>query len=194
METQQSVWNNISKSWHGFRQKPIILAEVLAVRWKPGKILDVGCGNGRNLIPFLKQGFKGYGLDFSKEMIKNAQALLKKNNLSARVDLKEGEMQELPYSESSLDYVTSIASFHHLKEADRMAALLEIRRVLKKDGLLLITVWNKRQIKFFFGGKDKFVPWRVGRNVHQRYYHLFTYRELKKLLLATGFEIVEDNY
>lgn len=91
METQQSVWNNIAKSWHGFRQRPIILVETLSVRWKPGKILDVGCGNGRNLIPFLKTGFKGSGLDFSKEMLKNAQELLKKNNLSARADLKEGE-------------------------------------------------------------------------------------------------------
>jgi len=193
METQLSVWNSIAKSWHSFRQKPIILAEVLAVRWKPGKILDIGCGNGRNLIPFLKQGFKGAGLDFSGEMIKNAQALLKKNHLSARSDLKEGEMQALPYADESFDYLTSIASFHHLKEADRKVALLEMRRVLKKDGLLLMTVWNKRQLKFLFGFKDKFVPWNVGRNIHQRYYHLFTYNELKKLLSATGFDIIEDN-
>lgn len=193
METQQSVWESVAKSWHGFRNKPILLAESLSVKWKPGKVLDIGCGNGRNLIPFLKNGFKGTGLDFSKAMLKNAEALLKKNEVWGKVELKHGEMEKLPFEDESYDYVLSISSLHSIKKPEAYMAIEEMNRVLKKNGVALVAVWNKLQPRFFFRGKNVFVPWKTGNDVHQRYYYLYTPWELKRMLLQNGFSIMESS-
>lgn len=193
METQQNVWDAIAVSWHGFRQKPILLVESLAARWKPGKILDVGCGNGRNLLPFLKHGFRGTGVDFSKFMVKNAENLMKKNRVSGKVELKHADMDELPFEDESFDYVLSAASLHHVTKPVAYSAIGEMHRVLKKKGTALVVVWNKLQPRFLFSRKEVFVPWTVGNDTYQRYYYLYTKWELQRMLENSGFEVIESS-
>ena len=67
--SQQKIWDLIAPNWNNFRQKP--LRELYKLNWKKGKILDLGCGNSRNLLPF-KQ-LQCYGLDFSKNMLKESR-------------------------------------------------------------------------------------------------------------------------
>ena len=190
-EEQQVVWNAIAHSWHNFRNVPIRKAEDLAVAWKlkTGSVLDIGCGNGRNLIPFLRMGYKGYGIDFSKVMIENAKKLLDKKGLKA--DLKIGKAEKLPYEDESFEYCLFIASLHHLQGLERKKAIFEMRRVMKKGGYALVTVWNRLQPRFLFGKKDRYISWRIKDRIYERYYHLFTYWEFKRFLQESGFEITE---
>ena len=112
---QEEVWNSIAESWNNLRtwpKKKIIFD--LANNWKPGKILDIGCGNGRYSIPFAKKGFDCYGIDFSKSMIKNAKESFKKNNLKAI--FKQEELTNIPFKNNYFDYIICLASFHHLNK------------------------------------------------------------------------------
>ncbi|MEW6063509.1 MAG: class I SAM-dependent methyltransferase [Nanoarchaeota archaeon] len=192
MQNQIRVWNAVAEQWHHFRQKPYSEWQFLAKTWKKGKILEVGCGNCRNLLIFAKNGFDCYGIDFSDEMLKYAKKYCKK--YAFKVKLKKARAEKLPFKNESFDYVLSIAVLHHLNSKEkRIKSLKEIKRVLKNEGEALILVWNKLIPRFFFKPKDYFVPWRVKGKAYLRYYYFFTYWELKKLLKKSGFKIISSS-
>jgi len=208
-EEQRIVWDSIAKGWAGWRNKERRDIVTFSKDWKPGKILDIGCGNGRNLLYFAKRGFKVYGLDFSKEMIEQAKEMFKKN----KIEIKEkqlivADMRNIPFENESFDYVISVASLHHLPKKDHQEAIEEIKRVLKRNGECIISVWNKysfKRIGFWFCPKEVFIDWKKREieevkeenqkkkkeaiKVYKRYYYLFSYDELKNLLLQNGLSI-----
>ncbi len=179
-------WDKIAKEWNRLRQKPVELAKELANTWNPGKILDIGCGNARNLKPFLEKGFECTGIDSSKELIKLAKNTKKAKFLYANA-------VKLPFPDASFDYVICLAVLHHLKPKNHEKALSEIKRVLKPGGKAAIAVWNKLQPRFILGKKEQLVPWKLPNKVIMRYYYFFTYWELKKLLKKQGFKIKKGN-
>ena len=186
---QQQVWNEIAEGWTNWRQKPVDMAEKLAQEWQPGKILDIGCGNCRNLLPFARAGFECYGIDFSHKMIELARGNCKKNG--AKVKLQVAYVDELPFKNATFDYVITIAVIHHLDTKEkRIKAVEEIKRVLKPGGKALILVWNKLQWNLVFKPKDACIPWKRKGTEYMRYYHLFTHWEMLRLIKATGLRIL----
>lgn len=183
---QSKVWDILAPGWYNWRAWPIRAVGDLSEGWKPGKILDIGCGNCRNLVPFLKKGFKGVGLDFSEGMLEGAKKMLEKNNVSAQ--LKLGRIEKLPFVSESFDYCLFVASLHHLKEDMRKEALKEMKRVLKKKGKALITVWISEKK----GVKEKDVSWSRKGVDYKRYYYFFDKKELKDLIEDVGFEVIKS--
>lgn len=179
---QKKVWNNIAEKWSNFRQKPEKKAVELSKIWKPGKILDVGCGNCRNLIPFKK--FDCYGIDFSENMIKEAKKYISKKNI--KVSLKKADISKLPFKDKSFDYVISFASLHHLKNPED--GIKEIYRVLKFGGKAYISEWNKMQLRFLFKRKETYVKF----GDEKRYYHFISFLEMRKLLKKYNFKILDS--
>jgi len=195
MENQEKVWDAIANQWQNFRQRPFSdLAGILnstSAKWKPGKIIDIGCGNCRNLLEFAKKGFDCYGVDFSSEMLKQAAIFAKKNNFKVKLNLSKA--QKLPFKDNSFDYALSIAVLHHLNKNDQIMALQEIKRILKNNGKAIITVWNKWQWKFLFKKKELMIPWHIKEKVYWRYYYMLNYFEMKNMLKKTGFRIIYSN-
>ena len=64
--------------------------------------------------------------------------------------------------------------------------------MLKPGGEAFITVWNKWQPRFWLKKKDTLVPWKSKDETINRYYHLFSYGELEKLVRQAGFEVVKS--
>lgn len=192
-EDQRKVWGEIAEGWTNWRQHPVKEVQALAAEWKQGKLLDIGCGNGRNILPFAKAGFGCHGLDFSAKMIELAQGLFKRSGLEAR--FKVAHAAKLPFRSGEFDYCLNIAMFHHIKgEKERKKALAEMCRVLKHKGKALITVWNKYSAahwRLAFKPKETLIPWSRKGQVYQRYYYLFNYWEMKKLVEASGFRILK---
>ena len=191
---KELVWDDIAEQWHKFRQQKFKPVYDFIEEYKPrkGKILEIGCGNCRNLIPFAKLGFECYGIDFSKKMLDQAKKFAVKNKV--RIELKKADMTKIPYKKNYFDYVLHIASLHNLKtEKERIRSLQEAYRVLKPNGVVLLTVWNKLQLRFLFSKKDVFIPWFIKNKKYQRFYHLFDYFELKGLIKETKFKIVSSN-
>ena len=182
---QEEVWNSIAESWNNFRQKPS--EDLKDLKWEKGNLLDIGCGNCRNLLPF--KNLRLYGMDLSEEMIKQAEKFCKRNNL--KVSLKMADMRKIPFKDDYFDYCLCMASLHHLNKEDGKKALKEIYNILKKDGQCVISVWN-RYPKFIFRRKEIYIPWRRKNKVYHRYYYLYNYFELKKLLLKNNFKIVKS--
>ncbi len=191
---QKQVWNAIADQWNNFRQIKFMPVYDFLERYKPkqGKILEIGCGNARNLIPFAKQNFECHGIDFSEKMIEKSKEVSKKNNLA--ITLKKADMSKLPYKDNQFDYILHISSLHHLNSEESIQkALNEAYRVLKSNGLMLLTVWNKLQSRFLLKPKDLFIPWKKNKKEFNRFYHLFDFFELKKLIKKTDLKILESN-
>ncbi len=163
---------------------------MLAKRWQKGKLLNLGCAHGPDFLPF-KQSFELHGVDFSPEMIKYARKYAQKFNF--QVKLEVADVRQLPYPDETFDRAISVATYHHIKdESERQKALIELKRVLKPGGEAFITVWNRHQPRFWLGPKEVAVPWRQRDKTLQRYYYLFSFGELEKLVKEAGFGVLKS--
>jgi len=171
-------------------------------------LLDLGCGNGRHTLFFADKSQFIIGVDFSFELLKIAK---KKCNLQEinNVSYVMADITALPFKKNIFSGVIFLATLHHIPyQKNRLKVLKEIKNILKKDGYCLISIWRKWQRRFFwhflkqflwylftfksfqeFG--DIYIPWKQQNGVIvQRFYHLFSKKEIKKLIKKTKFQII----
>ena len=184
MDNSGTVYDDIANSWHSFKRKPFPpIVNDLAKDWK-GKILDIGCGNGRNLLVF---DGELTGIDNSKEMVEIARKNAASQKKGAAFLIADAT--KLPFKDGHFDYVLCIAMLHHIPIEKQKVALDEIKRVLKPQGKVLLTVWNKWQRRFLFGPKERHVPWTTNGKTMQRYYYLHNSFSLRKIVKEAEFTI-----
>lgn len=141
---------------------------------KPKKILDLGCGTGNILMKLADdKNLSLYGLDISEKMIETAR-----KNLGDKAELKVGDSEYMPWEDNYFDVIVCNASFHHYPNPKKV--LLEMRRVLKSDGTLIIgdptmpVVFRQLMNLFCSASKDGD-------------YRIYSKREIEKLLKDCGF-------
>jgi tRNA (uracil-5-)-methyltransferase TRM9 len=190
MTTNREIFDQIAESWYRVRHWPLLEKELeeLAAKWKSGKLLNVGCAHGPDFLPF-RQGFELWGVDSSLAML--SQALKYSAKFKLYVNLMTADALSLPFPNNTFDWAVSVATYHHIKgNREREQAFVELKRVLKPQGQAFLTVWNHGQPRFWFKSKERQVPWRLREKTIYRYYHLFSYVELRKLLDKTGWKII----
>ena len=193
MSTTADIFDQIAPSWYRFRHWSRFRSELeaLAQRWQQGKLLNIGCAHGPDFLPF-KQDFELYGMDISGEMLRFAQKYSQKFDFP--VNLSVADASRLPYADEAFDWAISVATYHHIRgEERRQAALNELKRILKPGGEAFITVWNRRQPRFWFRGKEVIILWRTEGKILPRYHYLFSYHELEKLAKKAGFEVLKSS-
>jgi ubiquinone/menaquinone biosynthesis C-methylase UbiE len=194
LTSEKNVWNTIADSWTNLRVKPEEEVVKFSEKINNGPILDIGCGNCRNLLPFLKKGFYCVGMDFSSKMIKESKKFLKKRNLKANLVI--GDLVNLPFKKRSFLSVICIRALHHVTPRIlRLKSLEEMKRVGFK---ILLSEWKRWQLRFFwklikglifghFG--DVYVDWNYHGKKYKRFHHLYTKKELEDDLKVAGFKI-----
>jgi len=190
LSTNKEVFGQIAESWYRVRHWPLLPEELkeLTQRWKQGQLLNVGCAHGPDFLPF-RQDFKLYGIDSAYQMLEQARIYSTKFNFT--VDLATADACYLPFKDNCFDWVIAIASYHHIKgDLERKKAFLELKRILKPGGEAFLTVWNRRQPRFWYKSQEQQVPWNKKGQVLYRYYHLYSYRELRNIIINTGFKII----
>jgi len=150
-------------------------------------LLNIGCAHGPDFLPFIGS-FELHGVDFSVEMLRFAGKYSDKFSFDTSLVL--ADVTRLPYADSTFDRAISVATYHHLRRSEQAAALGELRRVLKPGGEAFVTVWNGWQPRFWFKGKEPTIPWRTSGETLYRYYYLFSYPELIKLVRWAGFRVL----
>lgn len=109
------------------------------------KILDVGCGTGRDLAHLLKKGKDAFGVDASREMLAAADATLISAGLSGAGRLFEAALPELGvFSEGEFDGVLCSAVLMHLPDEEIFDAVYALRRILRSGGTLLVSIPTAR--------------------------------------------------
>jgi ubiquinone/menaquinone biosynthesis C-methylase UbiE len=177
MQDQQKVWNKIADKWKEFRINPINEVKEF-LQNKKGKVLDLGCGSGRNFIK--NKNLEFYGTDFSESMVNIAKQKPYKKVI-------ESNAWEIPFPDNFFDHVLYISVLHCIpSKENREKSLKELARVLKPKAKAFISVWDKEQPRFKDKGKEIFLKWGFqdeGKESHvERYYRLYTKKEIIKIL------------
>lgn len=191
------------------------LDRIVAYIGDAGKVLDIGCGNGRLAERLEREGkrLSYVGVDASPELIAIAAALKPQlKNLSAEffpADITQSNWSA-PLDGDSFDIAVALAVLHHVPSFDlRVAVLRDVHALLKPNGRLILSNWafdrNERQRK-------RIVPWQSAEfDVHDleegdallvwkrggagyRYCHLITKAEMVQMAEASGFQVVKQFY
>jgi arsenite methyltransferase len=132
------------------------------VQWSGSElVLDVGCGRGLMLVGAAKRltSGKAIGIDLWQQQDQaNSSATATLSNaaiegVAARIQVKTADMRQLPFPENYFDVVVSNWTVHNLEiEADRQKALDEIVRVLKPNGIVVLSdIVNQAEYAKYFG-------------------------------------------
>lgn len=199
LEKTKKDYNLIAEEFSRTRKKPWEEIKILFNDYLifGEKVLDLGCGNGRYFPFFKEKRINYFGIDFSEKLIEIAKNKYPEGNFQV------GDALNLPFPENFFDKVYSIATLHHIPSKEfRLQFLKEIKKILKPEGILILTVWRFHRLKEtyllfkytilkLFGKtkldwKDIFEPW--GKKI-ERYYHWFSKRELENLVKEVNFKI-----
>lgn len=201
IDTTKDIYDKIAEKYASVRDEPWQEMDFLFGKFlKTGdKVLDLGCGNGRFYESFLKNGAFYTGVDNSQKLLDIA----KKNYSEGEFILASA--LNLPFSDESFDAVYGIAILHHIPSAElRKKFMEEAKRVLKKGGYLVLTVWDlkdkqeqeKKKERFnifdlFRQRKDRddvFIPWYGAKDC---FFHVFTMETFRRTVDESGLLIVE---
>ena len=151
-------------------------------------IYDLGCGNGRNMN---YKNLKFIGIDNCESFIK----ICKNKNLN----VIKSDITNTLLPSNSADAIICIAVIHHLvSEENRIRALLEIKRLIKPGGKILLSVWSinqpKKTRRNFKSYGNNIVIWNNYGETYDRFYYIFKIDELKMLIKKAGLYILNHTY
>ena len=130
------------RAFRAFRVRTIHLAAL-----QPGEtVLDVGCGTGTLALEMaVRVGQTGHvtGIDPSPQQLVRARNKAARRGLT--LDFQPGVIEQLPFSDQSFDVALSSLMMHHLPVPVKRQGLVQIARVLKPGGRLLIADFTHRQ-------------------------------------------------
>ena len=190
MENQRNVWDSIASEWniHRNTEKPIVKK---FLGGKEGKLLDLGCGTGRNFI--YSPGLEWYCVDFSEEMLKHASINAGEKKVEA--EFFHAETHDLDFEDNFFDYVLCYSVLHCIdKPEKREQTLREIYRILKRGGKALISVWGRNSKVLKNKNKECYVGWHSTETEKRlRYTYIYDFEELRELLKKIGFKILSED-
>ena len=114
-----------------------LIDQIMKGRYKSSdKILEAGCGGGRNMDWFVKNDFQVYGIDQSEAAILNLKS--KYSNLQEE-RLQIARVEKIPFEDNYFNHIISSAVLHFAKSEDHFKEMMrEMLRVLKPGGSLFI--------------------------------------------------------
>jgi SAM-dependent methyltransferase len=175
----QNIYDSEDRQWwyRGMRALSLAVLEAPLRRLRasgttPLRLLDAGCGTGRNLDELSRFG-RAAGIDLSPEAIRFCRM--------RGVPAARAALLRLPFPDGTFDCVTSFDVVYHAWVTDDRAAVAEMARVVRPGGLVLVRV---PALMILWGGHDV--------EVHSR--HRYTKGELVGLLRGAGLATVRASY
>jgi SAM-dependent methyltransferase len=151
-----------------------------------GRLLDVGCGEGRHAVAAARLGFKVSAVDAEPLAIRRARKFAGKLRVRA-IDFHAANVFDLPFPDDTFDAVLDWGCLHHQKKSAWGLYKADILRVLKPGGFYALQVFGPR-FHLFHGSRR---PWHIARGAYRRYFTRRDFQELfgkdfEFMLLAQG--------
>jgi len=133
-----------------------------------GKIIDIGCGAGRDTPFFLENGYDYLGIDASEKMLEMAR------KINPNAKFIKMNIQDMDFPKGSFDGFVADASFLHINKKDIKKVLKNVRSIVRPGGigLILIREGNEERVE------------------QGRFFALYREDEFTKILKDSGFEVL----
>lgn len=186
-----AYWNNYYKKNGSYKPNPSLFADFVYQQYIkncPGSVLELGCGDGRDLLFFASTpGVKVVGIDSSDEAVRNINKL----NLSNVYVACDDFVNSKTIFQGDYDYIYSRFTLHSISQRDQNRLIKNAYDGLKDGGLLLI---EARSVNDEIFGKGK----KIGEDTYLYENHIRRFinkEELKRNLEEEGFvlEILDEN-
>jgi len=175
----QDVYDRIADEFSNSRYRPWICVEdFLDSIPENAKIADIGCGNGKAML--YKKNVLWSGIDNSIQLCKICE--------NRGLNVKTGDILDIPFEDNVYDYTICIAVIHHLSTQEkRLKAVSELVRITKKSGRIFILVWSMEQppdSRRKFTEQENYIDFcnKYQEVLGKRYYYIFQNLELESLL------------
>jgi SAM-dependent methyltransferase len=145
---------------------------------KDSTVVELGCGGGWNLLPFLKKGIRHIGYDYDRLMIEFGRE-------QYGLNLREGGLETAQADHAGADFVIISHVLEHINNP--ITFMKGVSTILKEGGLVRITV-PCLDCLGYFGGSG--IGFRLGMALQNAHTYTFSEKTLGELLLIAGFEPV----
>ncbi|XOK60436.1 methyltransferase domain-containing protein [Paenibacillus elgii] len=138
---------------------------IIASKFVKNKVvLDIACGEGYGTNHMAEsEALQVYGVDISNEAIEHASKKYIRDNLSFQC----GSVEKLDFEDNSIDVIVSFETIEHVDEKMQEAFLKEANRVLKKEGILILSCPNKKVATDY-----AWETWQYKNEFHMKEYYI----------------------
>ena len=152
------------------------------------KFLDMGCGDGRNLLVANQMGFNVCGVEITKELVNRIKENLSNSGLE-KFDIREGTNDNIPFSDGEIDYMLSWNACYYMgnETNDFQNYVKEFARIIKKDGYLILSI--PKETCFIYKDSKELRP---GYQIIQN--DPFNVRNGEVLRMFSSFEEIENSF
>jgi ubiquinone/menaquinone biosynthesis C-methylase UbiE len=155
---------------------------------QPGeRVLDIACGTGivaRNVAPLVGAQGIVIGLDINQDRIDLARQVAEQEHIP--IEWHTGPAEQLPFPDENFDLV--FCQFGLMFFTDKSASLLEMHRVLRTGGRVLLSVWQRLDRHPFYQTLHEVSQRHLGKSSVGAVFSLGDADELRKLLMDAGFQ------
>ncbi len=166
----------------------------LMAGWRPRRVLDLGCGTGKQLVLLAPRAEDVWGIDISAESLRQAEGRCVRAGLT-NVRLFQQSIEQLPAEDGSVDAIFSYGDvISHLHDS-YPRVFRECGRVLRPGGILSFEADGKWELDMFLHNPEERARARATRRVgHLRIWRdipckTFTHGELSRALREAGLEL-----
>lgn len=192
--------NTLENHWSQYRYPTGVLGKTVAAKMNKGHwdlttwglkqvsiksdsvILDVGCGGGKTINRLARRANQGkvYGLDQSADMVDYSKQINEKLIAQNRVEIFHNSVEKTGFKDEFFDLVTAIETYYFWTNI--AIAVQEIKRILKKEGTLLIINEMIKDGTFEVENAEIIAKTQV---------HLVPLREMQRILHSAGYNSVK---
>jgi ubiquinone/menaquinone biosynthesis C-methylase UbiE len=147
------------------------------------KILDVATGTGKQAFAFAQKGNQVVGINLSEDMLKVAV----KHNRYKNLTLRAADATAIPFEDSEFDVSCISFALHDMPPDIREKVLMEMARVTKADGNIIIVDYSLPQNRIM-----KYLIYHFIKTYESIYYDHFIKSDLKSFLTKSGIKVIEE--
>lgn len=171
----EQAYRTGNHGWAAEEPSPYAVAflEQLA-EWIPGgRLLDIGCGEGRHAFAAARLGFAVTGIDYEPLALRRARQWARKNGLKG-LPFRHANILALPFPPAHFDILLDYGCLHHQRTADWPRYLANILHALKPHGFFILSTFSPR-FRLFHGNRK---PWHIAYGAYRR---CFTKSDITRL-------------
>jgi len=154
------------------------------------RVLDVACGTGDQIFHYAQKGVIATGVDENPNMIALAEKNRKRQGLNSTFRIASAT--ELPFPDGNFDCASISMGLHEMDRDERTKAVSEMKRVVKKNGVLMFVDFHSPLRRNFLGYFIRTIEFIAGKENHKHFRDYLAQGGLKGIFKEAGIKVQRE--